>query len=84
MFDITHSTQEPVVWRVDVTPKPDAGLFYVRWWGAGSSRPVEHEFRSRAAAAQKMNECLRLAPYTRIEMLEALEWGTRSRSSDNR
>lgn len=81
MFDVTHSTQEPMVWRVDVTPKPDAGLFYVRWWGDGSTRPIEHQFSSRKEAAQKMNEFLRLAPYVKIEFLEAVEWGSRARGN---
>lgn len=73
---LTHSTFDPV--RVTtLVERPDEGLFYVRWWGEGSTSPVEHQFTSRAQAEKAMTEFLRNAPYTRIELLEATEWGTR-------
>ena len=76
--NMTHSSEDPV-WITPVpVPPADAGLFYVRWWGGGSTRPVEYDFRSRAKARAKLDELYKAAPFLRIEMLEASEWGTRS------
>lgn len=77
---MTQSTQDDVwIWHA-TEQRPDAGLFYVRWWAKDSSHPAESKFESRAAALAKITELYRDAPYVRIEMLEATEWGTRSRS----
>jgi hypothetical protein len=72
----TPSTFDPV-WVSYVALKPDKGLFYVRWWAQDSVHPVEFKFESRAKAIEQINELYRCAPYVRIEMLEATEWGTR-------
>lgn len=77
---ITPSTQDDVWILPAPVAKPSAGLFYVRWWARDSSHPAETKFESRAAAIAKITELYRDAPYVRIEMLEATEWGTRSRS----
>ena len=75
---MTHSPSDPMVWVMRPAVPADDGLFYVRWWGAGSTLPAENEFKSRAKALEAMNDLYRHAPYVRIEMLEATEWGTRS------
>lgn len=78
---MTASTQDPIWTTLVPTDAPDAGLFYVRWWGQGSKNPVEFKFESRAAAFKQMDELHRNAPFVRIEMLEAIEWSTRSQST---
>lgn len=76
----TTSTQDPCWWSVAPYDPPDAGLFYVRWWATDSKQPVEFKFESRANAVAHIKGLYRDAPYARIELLEALEWGTRTRN----
>lgn len=61
---------------------PDDGLFYVRVWGNGAI--VETQFKSRTKALEFVGDVYRRKSYTRVEVLEALEWGTRSTTKSDR
>ena len=68
-----------ILWSIAPYQQSDDGLFYVRWWGQGSTHPVEHEFKSRSKATERLKEFYRDAPYVRVEMIEVTEWCTRSK-----
>lgn len=59
--------------------EPDEGLFYVRVWrGANGDAPLETSYSSLREATAVVNAVYAERNYSRIEFLQAREWGTRS------
>lgn len=61
---------------LNIPQESDDGLFYVRVWQTGAT--VETKFDSLKAATEFVAGLYKKKNYTRIEFLQAREWGTRT------
>ena len=79
---VTRSTGDieprPSMTYCQPTKDDDDGLFYVRVWLADSEHCSEEKFTSLKAAHESIAAIYAAKCYSRVELLHAREWGTRT------